>query len=171
MTQGRIAYSPAENDSELVMEIGKITVRYAMLEALMGDLVGHALGIPVSKSEALVAHLGLKTKIEMAGSLIHETESDELKKQYLLEIISQAEKTSKSRNAFSHQLIGYASDVGEGLYAHQSIARGDQLRVKKNSVSVLQARNVADQLGAINLGLVRVILGDKPWAVAEREHR
>lgn len=157
------AYCPAEDNPRLVFEIGRITVRYAMLETLLKNLIGVILKVKANQSDALSAHLNLKAKLEMAGSLVHESLSHGSQQEYLLKTLAEAKKASKKRNAFTHQLIGYASDQGEGLYSHQKVARGGSVETKKMKVTLEDAESVASDLGAVNLKLVRIVIGDRPW--------
>lgn len=158
-----IAHTPAEDVPDLIMAIGRIAVRHAMLEILICDLLGQLLRLTLKESESVFAHLGLKAKLDMAGSLAHEIQNDGAKKKYLLDILSQADNVSRFRNSFSHQLIGYAKDSEGGLHFYQTIARGKPLQKKITPVSSKDASDAAVQLGKLNYKLMNIVLGSKPW--------
>ena len=157
------ARAPAEDDPALVAEIGRIAVRHAMLETLAKDLIGFLLKVSSKQANALGAHLTLKNTLEMAGSLAHETLPAGKIKDYILTCITEAEDASKKRNAFIHQLIGYKGIRDTGLHAKQIVARGDPVRIRHESATVVEAGNVALEIGRANMKLVRVVIGDSPW--------
>lgn len=157
------AYCPAEHDEKLIFEIGRITAKHAMLEALITDIIAFVIKATPKQSIALSTHLGLKSKIDIAKSLTHETDMEKKQKEYLLKTLSEAEKISKKRNEFTHRLIGYSGSEENGLHSYIKSARGTEIKEKQTKISSGAAKKVADELGSVNLRLIRVVIGDTPW--------
>lgn len=157
------AYCPAEHDQKLIFEIGRITAKHAMLEALITDLIAYILKIMPNQGVAVSMHLGLKAKIDMAKSLAHETPIDKKERGFILKVLSDVEKASKKRNEFTHRLIGYAGSETSELHSYNRSARGTAVKETRTKVTPEAARSVADSIGGVNLNLVRIVIGDTPW--------
>lgn len=157
------AYCPAEHDNGLVYEIGRITVKHAMLEALVTDVIAFVAKVTHKQGLALSVHLGLKAKLDIAMSFTYETQMEARQKKYLIKTLNEAEKVSKKRNEFTHRLIGHSGPEENGLYSYNKSARGTVVKEKYTKVTSSAAKNVADQLGMVNLKLLRIVIGDTPW--------
>lgn len=157
------AYCPAEHDRELIFEIGRITAKHALLEYVLTDLITYILSLKSSQGEAISAHLNIKTKIEIAMSLIHETEMIDEQKAYLLKVLHETENVRNMRNEFTHNLIGYAGTINSGLHSYSTKARGKPVKTTMAMVTTEKAKQVADDIGGICFKLVSVVIGDKPW--------
>ncbi len=118
------AYCPAEADHQLIYEIGRVTVRYAMLDDVVADLIGVMLKLRLKQTAAISSQLTLKAKIEIASSLAHETFQSGEKLEYILSALSEASRLSMERNAITHQIIGYGGPEDGRLYMHHKKARG-----------------------------------------------
>lgn len=157
------ACCPAEDQPDLIYAIGQITCRHAMLETLVRDLISFLLNLPRKQGIALSTNLGMKSKLEITGSLMHEIDMHPAKRKFIETTLKEASAATDKRNKITHRLIGYGVDKEEGLQMSHQVARGKEVKETSAPISVAEVHTLSVELGIVNMKLIRALIGDEPW--------
>jgi hypothetical protein len=90
--------------SEFLVEIGRITVHFAILERDLTELTHMLLGLPKNSARAITSELSFRTLQNLAASLVKEAHPKAAPA--FKELLKAVSKCEEKRNQISHSLWG-----------------------------------------------------------------
>lgn len=147
MTEDRVKVlhkSTALSD-ELLTEIGRITVLFAILEHDLRELVHWLLGLPENVARAITSELSFRGLYQLAASLVKERAPD--MSSCFRDVLKRVSKAEDNRNRISHSLWGafsathavrtkYSAKASRGLYLSREVLSADDLHEISTIVSI-----------------------------------
>ncbi len=97
---------------ECLVEIGRITVHFALLELALIDLTHRLLGLPERRARIITSELSFRGLQQLASSLVKERRPQEL--QRIEAILKRVAACEDKRNVVSHSTWGYGGLASDG---------------------------------------------------------
>ena len=97
---------------ESLIEIGRITVHFALLEWALIDLTHRLLGLPEKRARAITSELSFRGLQHLASSLLKERRPKQAKE--FESILKRVSACEDKRNIISHSMWGYGGVKSNG---------------------------------------------------------
>ena len=130
----------AVGDKSLI-EIGRITVHFALLERALLDLTHRLLGLPQQRVRAITSELSFRNLQHLASSLLKERRPARSKE--LDEILKRVSACEDKRNVISHSLWGSGGFKSDGT---QIIVRTKYTAKQKRGLKFVRQELTVEQL-------------------------
>jgi len=141
-----IAASTAVSEAFLV-QIGRITVQFALLERDLIELTHHLLGAPEAITRCVTSELSFRGITQLAASLLRTHHPEELETfRLLLKDVAQCEER---RNAITHSRYGsWCNEVGEDVVIRTkySAKQTKGLSLQRELMTVGDLATIADEI-------------------------
>lgn len=129
---------------EFLLEIGRITVHFSLLEWELIDLVHRLLGLPIRRARTITSELSFRGLQQLASSLVKErrpNRSEEFKT-----ILKKVSACEDKRNFVSHSVWGSGGLTSDGL---QIVIRTKYTAKQKDGLKFMRQQMTAGDLQKI----------------------
>ena len=135
---------------ELALEIGRISVAFADVEAWVGFFIWSLIGPDQHVGQIVTSEMSFSRQLDMLVSLFRHRCDDSAKIERLRQLVARLSETEQQRNTFLHSLWTHQSpDPSEALRLKITAKRKKGLSHAKETVSVSQLHKVAESFQLI----------------------
>ena len=129
---------------EFLVEIGRITVHFALLEKILIDLTHRLLSLPENMARSITAELSFRGLQQLAYSLLKERLPSKIEE--FADILKRVGKCEEKRNAITHSLWGAGTSGTDGK---QLVIRTKYSAKQKKGLDFVRKEMTIDDLNDI----------------------
>lgn len=141
----KVLHKSTALSAELLAEIGRITVLFAILEHDLKNLVHWLLGLPENVGRTITSELSFRGVYQLAASLVKERAPD--MSSDFKDVLKRIGKAEDKRNQISHSLWGafsatravrtkYSAKANRGLYFSREELSPDDIYAISTAISI-----------------------------------
>jgi len=127
-----------------LVEIGRITVHFSLLEWALIDLIHRLLGLPAKRARTITSELSFRALQHLASSLLKERRPK--RSQELAALLKRVSACEDKRNAISHSIWGAGGETSDG---HELVVRSKYSAKQTRGLKFMRQEMTNDDLYAI----------------------